>query len=157
MSGFVKFVSSLSLLAGLAAAAMVGGSGPLHKFGLIGWEQAIAVLPLGLFVGTGAVVLALTALVLRFATGRGSAGGAGIGLALGAIAAAFVLRFAMAAEAVPPIHDITTDTDNPPQFVAAIAARRTAEAANPPGICRRFAGTRRHRPHHARSAAGCIS
>jgi uncharacterized protein (DUF1499 family) len=31
---------------------------------------------------------------------------------------------------VPPIHDITTDPDNPPAFVAIVAAR-TAEGGNP--------------------------
>jgi uncharacterized protein (DUF1499 family) len=33
------------------------------------------------------------------------------------------------ATSVPPIHDITTDTDDPPEFVAVLALR--AEAANP--------------------------
>ena len=32
----------------------------------------------------------------------------------------------------PPIHDITTDTTNPPPFVAALPLRAAANAANPP-------------------------
>lgn len=37
----------------------------------------------------------------------------------------------------PPIHDITTDTADPPAFVAAIPLRRAAGAANPPDYVRR--------------------
>jgi uncharacterized protein (DUF1499 family) len=53
----------------------------------------------------------------------------GFGLTLtGAVAgaAAFGVPFAMleSAKASPPIHDITTDTENPPRFVAIIALRQ---------------------------------
>jgi uncharacterized protein (DUF1499 family) len=36
----------------------------------------------------------------------------------------------------PPIHDVTTDTADPPAFVAAIPLRRAAGAANPPDYVR---------------------
>jgi uncharacterized protein (DUF1499 family) len=47
------------------------------------------------------------------------------------VSAAIPLYFLAQARSVPPIHDITTDTEKPPQFVAILPLR--ASAANPPG------------------------
>lgn len=49
--------------------------------------------------------------------------------AAGGIAAAIPWSWAQHARAVPPIHDITTDTENPPPFVAIAPLR--ADAPNP--------------------------
>jgi uncharacterized protein (DUF1499 family) len=50
---------------------------------------------------------------------------------VGIVSAAVPLYFLGQARSVPPIHDITTDTEKPPQFVAILPLR--AGAANPPG------------------------
>lgn len=39
----------------------------------------------------------------------------------------------MGASPYPPIHDITTDTANPPAFVAVVPLREATKALNPPG------------------------
>jgi uncharacterized protein (DUF1499 family) len=49
-------------------------------------------------------------------------------VALGVIAVPWSMR--RVARSVPPIHDITTDTENPPQFVAVLPLR--TGASNPP-------------------------
>ena len=52
------------------------------------------------------------------------------GLVIGAVVFGVPWSYLRAAQAVPPIHDITTDTENPPAFVAILPLR--ADAANPP-------------------------
>jgi uncharacterized protein (DUF1499 family) len=48
---------------------------------------------------------------------------AAIGVALGAVLAYVPWQYDRIRKTVPPIHDITTDTDNPPAFVAALTLR----------------------------------
>jgi hypothetical protein len=100
----------------LVAALLVLLAGPLMAWGLLGWQAG-----LGMFVM--AAVLAgiggLFCLVALFRK-RGSLGvvlAAAAGLAALAIPASII----MAGRAYPPINDITTDTANPPAFVAITA------------------------------------
>jgi uncharacterized protein (DUF1499 family) len=76
------------------------------------------------YAGIAAAVLAVIALVL------GGQRGIAV-LALVAAVAAVVppYLFRRTAQSVPPIHDISTDTDNPPAFVAVLDKR--AGASNP--------------------------
>jgi len=55
---------------------------------------------------------------------------AGIGLAVGAVLAYVPWQFDHRLKTLPRIHDITTDTENPPDYVAALPAR-AAENAGP--------------------------
>jgi uncharacterized protein (DUF1499 family) len=77
------------------------------------------------YVAVAAVVFGLLALVLGGARTRAAIGTV---VAVGVFAVPWTLR--RSAQAVPPIHDITTDTDDPPRFVGVLARR--AGAANPP-------------------------
>jgi uncharacterized protein (DUF1499 family) len=54
---------------------------------------------------------------------------AGLGLALGAVLIYVPWQYNHTSKSVPRIHDITTDTDNPPDYVAVLPAR-AAEHAN---------------------------
>jgi uncharacterized protein (DUF1499 family) len=49
-----------------------------------------------------------------------------IGLVLGLVVAGIPWQLKLTAQQVPPIHDITTDTENPPEFVAVVPLRRNA-------------------------------
>ena len=62
---------------------------------------------------------------------RSGVGGlmAACGLALGLAAAWVPWSWLQTAKSVPPIHDITTDTEHPPQFVAILPLRK--DALNP--------------------------
>jgi uncharacterized protein (DUF1499 family) len=107
------------------ALLMVGGAGPAYKLRLTDLTDAFALIRWGAWMGLGAV---LVALVGGWIT-RPGAQRSGFALALaGAVigAVAFGVPFAMlqSAKASPPIHDITTDMENPPRFVAMIPLRQ---------------------------------
>ena len=83
------------------------------------------------YIALAAVVVCVVAL----GVGRSRLGGrgitmAGIGLVMSAVLAYVPWQYYHTVNTVPRIHDITTDTDNPPTFVAALPAR-AAEKANP--------------------------
>jgi uncharacterized protein (DUF1499 family) len=52
-----------------------------------------------------------------------------VAVGLGAVAALVPYRWMQRAKQVPPIHDITTDTEQPPEFMAVLPLR--ADAPNP--------------------------
>ena len=53
-----------------------------------------------------------------------------IAIALGVVVAIPVISFLHLGFTSPPIHDITTDTENPPKFVSLLAERRATNAPN---------------------------
>src|SRR5574337_1165599 len=102
-----------------AAAVVAFVSGPL----LAHVDLVPPMVGFGLF-GVGGL-LGLSALVTGIlATLRG--GGLSSGLAAGAMVTAIFLTVAAPGRKFPPINDITTDTVNPPEFVAAGAIARNA-------------------------------
>jgi len=101
-------------------------AGPLgSRAGL--WSFVIGFLLLAASVLLG-LIGALLSFIGGIRTGQWMVAGAGIilGLAVVGVPGAFVLS----ARGKPAIHDITTDPDNPPAFVAVLPLR--AGAANPP-------------------------
>ena len=114
-------------LAVLAAGTVVA-AGPGYRFGWWGLGAAFTLLRYGAELGLLTGALALVAVLIGWATGSG--GRLGL-LALLIALAAFGVPWRMLAQArrVPPIHDITTDFEDPPVFVAVVAHR--AGARNP--------------------------
>jgi len=53
----------------------------------------------------------------------------GLGLVISLLAVGIPWSWLVTARSVPPVHDITTDTENPPQFVAILSLRK--DAPNP--------------------------
>jgi uncharacterized protein (DUF1499 family) len=81
------------------------------------------------YIALAALVICILALII----GRSGLGGRGIataaiGVVLSAVLVYVPWQYNDTLKSVPRINDITTDTDNPPVFVAALAAR-TAEKA----------------------------
>lgn len=118
---------------GLAILALVVlAAGPLGW--RIGWWHFrfafVWLMPFAAYIAIGAAIVSVIALALGWSNlgGRGLAL-AGVGVVLGAVIAYVPWQYDRARGTVPPIHDITTDTDNPPVFVAALPVR-TAENAN---------------------------
>lgn len=108
-----------------SAAAVLLLAGPVGtRAGL--WPFLIGFLMLGLSLLFGLTGASL-ALVGGLKSGSWSMAALGIVVGLGAVSvpSAVILN----ARGTPPIHDITTDPDNPPPFVDALARR--AGAANP--------------------------
>jgi len=92
--------------------------------------------------GIGCIVLAVAGLItlVGIVISTGSAGDASAPRAWSALAISVILVGTALIQlrnssGVPPIHDITTDTNNPPLFEAILPLR--ADAPNPPG----YAGT----------------
>jgi hypothetical protein len=103
----------------IAAALMVLLAGPMIAWGLLGWQAGLGMFVIAaLLAGIGGI-FCLVALVRK----RGSLGvvlAAAAGIAALAVPAAIVIN----GRAFPPINDITTDTGNPPVFVAITADMR---------------------------------
>jgi hypothetical protein len=132
MAALGRTLPWLALIAGLLAVGAVFGTGPLHKAGTISWLTILHGLRYGAFLGMAAGGIGVIAIIVRLISGQGALALALVGLLLGGAAFGFVMNFRAQAGAVPPIHDITTDTENPPAFVAAIAAREAGVSVNPP-------------------------
>ena len=120
-----SLVAVVGFIVAVFALLMVGGAGPAYRLRLIDLTDAFVLIRWGAWMGLGAAAVALVGAWIA----RPGAQRRGFALALaGAVtgAVAFSVPFAMlqSAKASPPIHDITTDTENPPRFVAMIPLRQ---------------------------------
>jgi len=107
-------------------ALLVLAAGPLG-WRLGWWHYRFAfswLLPTAGYAALVAIAVSILALALgwSFLAGRGLAVAA-VGIALGAMVAYMPWQYQRTRGVLPPIHDITTDTNNPPAFVAALKLR----------------------------------
>jgi uncharacterized protein (DUF1499 family) len=131
----IRYAPALPIaFAGVALLAALAGFGA--RWGLWHFGTGFSILRWAMY---GAILVAVAALVLTLLTWRArSTGEPGAGRALAMAVATLIAAVAMlmvplqyrsrGADA-PPIHDITTDTENPPAFVAIAPLR--ADAPNP--------------------------
>jgi hypothetical protein len=115
------------VLLGLIAVVLVLAAGPGTRFGLWSFRAGFGVLRWGAYIGVAAAVVALVLLIVR--PKPGGIVPLVLGLLLGLGAAYVPWHWMQQARRVPPIHDITTDLERPPKFVAVLALR--AGAPNP--------------------------
>jgi uncharacterized protein (DUF1499 family) len=128
--------SVLGYLARLALALAIVAA-TLLALGPIGWHAGwwqfrfafTTLMPWAAYFGIAAAAVSL--LILLF--GRSRLGGRGIAIAFvafvaGALIACVPWHYDQLRQTLPPIHDITTDPDNPPAFSAVVPLR---EAAGP--------------------------
>ena len=108
----------------LAAALLMLAAGPLHRFGVIGWQVS-----LGLFVGAALLAGIGAAWCLYQLLRRRGGTITVIAAAAGFAAAAIPVAVVVNAGDKPSINDISTDTGNPPAFIAIDAALRGADAS----------------------------
>jgi uncharacterized protein (DUF1499 family) len=123
-------VPRAALVLALASAVALALAGLGYRWGWWGVATSFSVLRAASFAAAAVALLALVAVGLT-AIGRAWPAFAIAVAAL--VIAAFVvwlpLSLQKVARSVPPIHDITTDTENPPAFVA--IAERRRDAPNP--------------------------
>lgn len=106
---------------GSAALALLAIGPLLTHLGLTAPMGGFLVFQIGLLLGLITLLLAIVG-ILRTGTksGRGNRAQALVGLGLGAAVLVVVAFSARDGAGVPPINDITTNPDDPPQFVAAL-------------------------------------
>lgn len=125
-SGPVSSLAVIGFWSGLLGCILLIVDGPLYRAHMLGLHAALFyVIPAALLLGVIAVLLSVIGLVRS-----GSKGMAVAGLVLGVIAAGMPLKSINTARN-SPIHDVSTDRENPPQFVAVLPLRTAAKAANP--------------------------
>jgi len=125
MTGLQKALAALALLAGLVAGGLVGVAGIGHKYGV--WDLAFAegtLLHYGFLTAVAAGGAAVITLLLGGIRGKlGGAFTAIMALAVCGGVAYVPWKMQQQKEASPELHDISTDTENPPAFVALAGER----------------------------------
>lgn len=126
----LKAVAVLALLLVVAGAIMVAGAGPAHRLGLLELGSAFDLLRNGAMATLAAAGLALLTLGAAIWRRRLAPGVISVIVLAGTAALlAIPMLHWQQAQQVPPIHDITTDTDDPPAFESLVDAREAAPNA----------------------------
>jgi uncharacterized protein (DUF1499 family) len=110
---------------GLLGVLVLLVAGPGYKWHL--WNLKIGLIymiPAALFLGLAAIILSLIGVFRSQSKSRGL-----LGLILGLVAAGLPASNINTA-AHSPIHDVSTDTTNPPQYVAVMPARNSVQHGN---------------------------
>jgi len=117
--------SCLGLAVALLLVSAMSGFGTRLEWW--GFRTGLAVLKWATYGELAITVVSLACLVLPAARWSGKARGLLLAaLVLSLAAAAIPIRMWMVVRSVPMIHDITTDTENPPQFDAVLKLRKGA-------------------------------
>jgi len=123
-------LASIGLVLALIAAGLELVAGPGHRFGLWSFATGFALLRYAAYGGIAAAVISLAGLLAAPLLGhRRGMFRALAGTVIGLIVAGIPWSYLRTAQSVPPIHDITTDVENPPQFDAILPLRE--DAPNP--------------------------
>ncbi len=118
----------LPLLIAIIAAAFLLAAGPGTRMQLWDFRFGFTMMRWAAYTGLAAAAVALVMLLLPRIRKRGI-GGLAIALVLGLAVALVPWSGMKKARMLPPIHDISTDTKRPPEFVAVLPLR--VDAPNP--------------------------
>ncbi len=112
------------------SALVLALAGPGYRLGLWELPTGFSILKWAAYGGLGAAAVSILGGILARPGGpRRGLAFALLGLVLGLAVTAVPWNYRQTALSVPPIHDITTDTENPPRFEAVLPLR--AKASNP--------------------------
>ncbi len=118
--------TGLGLALACGIAEVLAGLG--YRWGWWHFRIGIQIMRWSATTDLAAVALALAAAMLAWKYGaRRVLAASAAGLALSLIVAGPPLYYWRTVDRVPRIHDISTDTDNPPRYVAVLALRKGAE------------------------------
>ena len=124
----IVWLRPLAMLLALAALLMLALSGPGVRFDVWSYRTGLTVFRWTAYVAIAAALVAAIALAIPKVRARGLV--LPTAALLVGLAVLYVpLRFLQSARAVPPINDITTDTENPPRYMTAPRAYPGAEFA----------------------------
>ena len=113
-----RILGRVALVLALLALLAVALPGPANRFGLFGFRAGFRLLGYGAYAALAAAALGLLGLL---AGGARALSALALVIGLCTFGGPYALR--KVAQSVPAIHDITTDTANPPKFVAVLARR----------------------------------
>ena len=124
----MNYVSWLGLTLSIIGLLALGASGPGYRSGSWGYKTGISLVKYAGFISAAAVVVCLVGLALwQWKVFPEGLRPALIGLVIGGCVLGLTLKWKTNLASVPYIHDITTDTENPPLFVAVLPLRVGAE------------------------------
>ena len=121
-------IAKLALTLALLAAGLLGISGPGVRVGLWPFSTGFQILRWSAYLGLAAAGIGLIGLLIPKAR-AGAPAGLVVAIGLGLAAAYLPWHWGQRARALPPIHDISTDLEHPPEFAAVLPLR--AGAPNP--------------------------
>jgi uncharacterized protein (DUF1499 family) len=110
-----------ALVLAIAAAAGIAAAGPGSRFGLWDFRFGFRLMTWGSYAALAAAALGLLGVILG-----GARAMAGVAMVIALAAFAGPWSFMRTARGVPPIHDISTDTADPPTFKAVLPLRAGA-------------------------------
>jgi uncharacterized protein (DUF1499 family) len=119
-------LSLVALAVAFLGLLLLGAAGPVYRAGL-SLQTAFGVLRWGAYVGAAGIVIGIAAmLAAKWRRQRKAAWVAALALVTGVAAVGIPYSWQRRASRVPPIHDITTDLDKPPEFQAIVPLRADA-------------------------------
>lgn len=136
----LSLLSFVGLALALAAGLTLLASGPGHRLGLWHWRTGFLLMAWVGTIGTWAAWISLAGgLFAVIGAMKARTAAALAGAALGFLMMSVPATRQKALQSVPRIHEVTTDTERPPQFQAVLALRKDAKATNPPEYNDKFA------------------
>jgi hypothetical protein len=117
----------------------------LIRFNRIDYQAGFIALGAGIAIALLAVAMSFLGFVRIWQEGRQGLGSAIRGLFLAALVLAYPGFMALKAATLPPIADISTDTDDPPAFSRSRAALQARDGRVPPDILGRLEAVDRSR------------
>ena len=102
------WLRAIALLLSISALLVLLASGPGARLGLWDWRAGLGLLRYAAYLGIAAAAVSLVGLLIPRTRGKTLV----LALVLGLVALAPPLAFQRQARAVPPINDITTETEN---------------------------------------------
>lgn len=116
-TGWATWIGYLALAVAVLGAALLFGGATMVRYALGGSKLAgFGYVPTGAMMVAGGVALAVVALTWRAISKHGSASPGLWALIIGGIPALWLAAMILPNRDVPPIHDVTTDLNNPPAF-----------------------------------------
>lgn len=120
-------IGRILLFLALIVAILVAAAGFGHRFGLWGTAQAFDMLRIGAWASAGVVIMSVLGLLWLISRRRFVAVVPAIAaLIVAGVALYAPWKMAEQAQATPPLHDVATDPQDPPPFVALTEARAGA-------------------------------
>jgi uncharacterized protein (DUF1499 family) len=114
-------IAVIAMAVSALAIGLLLAAGPGTRMGLWTYRAGFQMLRYAVYGGAGAAALAVIAMLVGARRGM-----AALALLLGLAAVVPPVMIQRSARGHPPIHDISTDTDDPPPFVDVVPLRRNA-------------------------------